>query len=421
MIIIRDNIVQRRFADRVIWDRLFVDSPVYSGDLIRAADLSAATIDVENNHLNLNENTLIRIQNSADGRGPFEVDLQKGNLSLATATEGTGITLNLMGRQVQAGAGSVLNAETGDEGIIVQVNTGTATFIEEGGVRELTEGTMIAQDPDGAERIIPAAVVTNPRPGARYIKNQPEPLSLNFAWKSINLEAGESLRLEIAADRNYTRNVQIVENVNNQAQAFFETGLWHWRLTWGNVVLSTGQLTVADATGPEPLSPAMNSLFRYQNDLPQVRLQWSEKTGTDHYVLEISGEQNFIDPVKRQSSAASFILSDLGSGIWYWRVLPVFSSAYEGSAAYSAAASFRIEQSSDPTAPSIELPEPAPQPAPARVVAVPGRNYIVQEGDNLSRIAVQAYGTADGMVQIIAANNIADANLIFVGQVIFIP
>jgi nucleoid-associated protein YgaU len=102
-------------------------------------------------------------------------------------------------------------------------------------------------------------------------------------------------------------------------------------------------------------------------------------------------------------------------------VQPVFSSAYEGTASYSAAASFRIEQSSDPTAPSIELPEQEPPPAPPGVVAVPGRNYIVQAGDNLSRIAIQAYGTADGMAQIIAANNISDANLIFVGQVIFIP
>jgi LysM repeat protein len=246
-------------------------------------------------------------------------------------------------------------------------------------------------------------------------------LSVNFVWKSVNLEAGETLRLEIAVDRNFTRNVQIVENVNNQTQAVFESGLWHWRLCWGKVVLSAGQLTVADATGPKLLSPAMNSLFRYQNDLPQLRFQWSEKIGANHYVFEICETPDFIDPTSKRSSAASYILPGLESGTWYWRVQPVFSSAYEGTAAYSATASFRIEQSSDPAAPAIELPDPEPPPAIAEGEAVAGRNYIVRPGDYLSRIAVQAYGTDSGMAQIIAANNIADANLIFVGQVIFIP
>jgi len=39
-ITIKNNIVQRRIADRVLWDRLRVTSPVYLGDIIRVAELS---------------------------------------------------------------------------------------------------------------------------------------------------------------------------------------------------------------------------------------------------------------------------------------------------------------------------------------------------------------------------------------------
>jgi hypothetical protein len=51
IIIIKNNVVQRRYADRTIWDRLIVDSPVYSGDLIRAAELSDATIFIDENQI----------------------------------------------------------------------------------------------------------------------------------------------------------------------------------------------------------------------------------------------------------------------------------------------------------------------------------------------------------------------------------
>ena len=425
-IIIRNNVVQRRHADRVLWDRIFVDSPVYTGDLIRVADLSAATVYLDDNQLNLNENTLIRIQNAPGGKGPLRIELEEGNLSLSTSTEGSGLILNLMGREVQAGGGTVLNAEMGDEGIVVQVNEGSATFTEEGQSRELGEGTMIAQDTNGVERIIPAAVVTSPRPNARYLKNSPQSLPVDFVWRTVNIEAGEILRLEIAADSNFAKNVKIIEDLHDRAQAAFDAGLWHWRLSYGDAVLRMGQITVADASAPELLSPVTNSVFRYYNDVPQLRFQWSQRPDASHYIIEISETPDFEHPrISRQVSAASVIQPAPGQGTWYWRVQPVFSSAYEGAAlggaAYSSAASFRIEQTNDPQAAAFELPEPAAAVRAASGNPTPGGNYAVRQGDTLVDIAWQAYSLA-GYWRIIArANNILDPNLIEVGDVLYLP
>ncbi|MCL2444449.1 MAG: hypothetical protein FWD13_13440, partial [Treponema sp.] len=46
---VKYNTVQRRVNDRVIWDRLFAESPVYSGDLIRIAKLSGAILSIDEN------------------------------------------------------------------------------------------------------------------------------------------------------------------------------------------------------------------------------------------------------------------------------------------------------------------------------------------------------------------------------------
>jgi len=423
-IIIRKNIVQRCHEDRVLWDRLFEDSPVYSGDLIRVADLSAATVYMDDNQINLNENTLIRIQHDSKTAGPFKVELKEGNLSVNSGAGGSGIILNLMGRQVQAIPGTVFNAEINEDGMVIQINEGTATFIEEGQIRELVGGSIVAQDINGRQRTVPMAVVTRPQPNARYLKNTPEPLIVNFSWSSMNLNAEEDLRLEIASDKNFSRDFRIIETVDNTARADLNAGLWHWRLAWGKIILNMGQITVADASGPELLAPAANCIVRYQRDLPQLRFQWSEKPGASYYILEIGTTPDLADPIISKQPAAAFFIQPIPEpGIWYWRVWPVFSSAYEGSALSSSIDSFRVEQTNDPHAPSLELPAPTPEKisAPVKVISVAGNDYTVRPGDTLYLIAIQAYGTADYMYRIVNANRIENPNLIFVDQVLYIP
>ncbi len=53
--------------------------------------------------------------------------------------------------------------------------------------------------------------------------------------------------------------------------------------------------------------------------------------------------------------------------------------------------------------------------------ATPGSNYTVQQGDTLSGIAQQAYGDGNQYQVIANANHITDPNLIYAGQVLFIP
>jgi hypothetical protein len=159
---IRNNIVQRRVADRALWDRLAARSPVYMGDLIRTAELSAAAIDMEGQRIDIGENTLIRIQPVTDGSGALQIELTEGSLGVAAAAEGGGLQLNLKGRTVKVSGGTTLTATAVKDELAVQVNSGTAAFIEEGGNREISPGTMITFDQEGTEKTQPAAAVTPP-------------------------------------------------------------------------------------------------------------------------------------------------------------------------------------------------------------------------------------------------------------------
>jgi hypothetical protein len=111
-------------------------------------DLSGATLSIERNRINLNEKTLIRIQRSPEDDSVL-IYLDEGNLVLSTVAGGGNIALNLMGRQVETGPGTVLSASAGKDGAVVQVSEGTAILNEDGQKREIVSGTMIALDIGG--------------------------------------------------------------------------------------------------------------------------------------------------------------------------------------------------------------------------------------------------------------------------------
>jgi hypothetical protein len=158
-VIIKNNIVQRRAADRVLWDRPRVASPVYLGDLIRTAGFSAATLDIEGQQIDIDENTFIRIQRSLDGSGALQIELTEGSIGVTTGKDSGGLQLSVMGRVVKTGAGTVIAATAGKNGTAVEVSKGTADINKKGESREVASGTIITLDADGTQRLEPAAAV----------------------------------------------------------------------------------------------------------------------------------------------------------------------------------------------------------------------------------------------------------------------
>jgi hypothetical protein len=385
----KNNVVQRRPADRVLWGRLALDSPVYLGDLILVAESSSATLNVDGNFISLNENTLIRIQRGAGDKKRTKVDLEEsfieisldeGSLDLIAGVQGNIPLINVGNSKVMAQSGTVLSVEARKDGEIeVQVIEGAAVMSAgkekntdftpaKSAPKELLAGTMVTIDAEGTERLVPGVMVMRPRPNAHYLKNRPEAFSLDFAWNRINLEPEKTLRLEIATDQNFNRIAFSVDGLHDTAKAALNAGQWYWRLCLDTTVLATGQLTVTEATGPELISPPKETIVRYREELPLLRFQWSERKEAMSYFLEVARTPDFSNARINPVDSVFFVDSSLEPGIWYWRVIPVFPKIYEGSAAYSSVSIFHIEQQLSmaetqvieppATMPAVQEPEP---------------------------------------------------------------
>jgi len=361
-VVVKRNTVQRRMSDRVLWDRLIKESPVYSGDLIRVADNSEADLHVGANDLTISENTLVRLRYDEE-TGEFKIDLSSGNMGLVTNAESGNVSLNIMGKKIEAKPGTALSAAAGNKGIAVQVSKGEASI--EGQNSRLTAGNMLAMDNEGAIRTEPAVMVTQPKPNAQYKKSE-ETLNVSFSWNRLNLQPNETLRLEIAADQSFSKSVRTLNDLNSSAQVPLETGVWYWRITRGIAaydfsVLSNGRFTITDISNLQLLSPARNQQFFYETELPKLYFQWTQAEDVLYYNLEVDVTPEFRNPViKKQTTITSFTDSSLNEGIWYWRVMPVFSDNTKitfGNIDPSVSA-FRILKNNEPkTASDLQTPK----------------------------------------------------------------
>jgi hypothetical protein len=128
---------------------------------------------------------------------------------------------------------------------------------------------------------------------------------------------------------------------------------------------------VTDASGPQLISPVAESIFRYQDEPPRLRFNWSNIEEASSYIFELSESPEFINPRLRTQTESVFLInSGLGQGTWYWRVMSVFPSVYVGSTAFSPASLFSIERG-EGEALTIVLPEPIPEPVPEPVIEEP--------------------------------------------------
>ncbi|MDR1375063.1 MAG: FecR family protein [Treponema sp.] len=347
----------RRFEDRIIWDRLHRESPVYNGDFIRTAERSEAAVRFSGGEMvNLSENSLIRI--FVEGGTP-RIEFSQGNISVYTG-EGGGIIVSSGEKRMNVPPGAALS------------------FNEE-----------------------MASPVLAPLASARFLApvDTPVPVEFTFAAGAFSEEGrpapsppGGGVRVEIAGDRHFTRSLTVLETAPGTDSAGGLTaelpaGSWWWRASpaggEGGGAERTGQFTVSWTPPPRTISPAPASVYYYPAEPPELRFQWTVSEEVQYYLLEAADNPDMAHPVLREEvHSGSLVSSRLGEGQWYWRVTPVFPAVYQGSVPASPVVPFSISRGDPPpvqTAPPVPALAPAVEPAtvvpppepPAAVVEAP--------------------------------------------------
>jgi hypothetical protein len=229
---------QRRLGDRVLWDRLRQESPVYDGDFIRTAELSDATVTFKEGtkKFSLSENSLIQIR-TVEGR--TVVDLASGDIRMENSGPDVLVLLS-GGKQVELlGTMKVRAGEDGSFELAVLEGQAVISAGEERIVQET--GQVFSLDPEGWRVERPRVVMLSPGPEEAFISSG-EILGVNFSWVPVNFSGAEHTRLEIAGDRRFIRPLESLNTERSGASVELPPGTYWWRV-------------YASSSGPEDSFP----------------------------------------------------------------------------------------------------------------------------------------------------------------------
>jgi hypothetical protein len=355
-VIRKQNTAQRRFEDRTLWDRLRRQSPVYSGDYIRTAELSEAAVLLTGGDLvEIGELTLIRIVETPEGPA---LELNRGAIQAGAGSGG--LTVTAAGASLRAEAGSLFSVSAGEGAPEAAVMAGSVLFQGEEETRTLGQGEAVSGSPA-------RAVVLSPRPGAVFLNTSDKPLSLPFVRNRQGFASREALRLEVAGDRAFTNVLLGYESFEQSLSVELENGVYYWRAypagqSSPSEGVVSGKLSIIDARPPELISPAEGEEFGFTTLRPGLRFLWTSCDGAGSYHIEVSQNPDMTNPLYQRhiqdsgGALSSIVHSGFETGTWYWRVRPEYPRGYEGTAPVSRTGSFRIRRRESLAAPVPYVP-----------------------------------------------------------------
>ncbi|MCL1814684.1 MAG: hypothetical protein FWG27_02525 [Treponema sp.] len=341
-IVFKKRSAQRRFIDRLAWDRLRRTSLVYNGDMIRTIELSEAVITFrdEVTQLTLEENTIIQIfWDEIDGA---RIDFSGGNLGIQS---GRNVTITSGDSRILVnGLASIFK---GQEGYILAVQEGEASY--NGSIIE--QGSILSMDSNGERSTKPAIVMTSFGVSARVLSVPGTAAPVVFSWNTANFANDTRVIIEVAADRGFNNMVRTMD-ISDASSAIIslENGSYWWRaypVNGGsrepaNAMYPSGTLDVIPAGEAVLISPARSAEYTFV-DHSLVPFSWTAVEGASEYLLEVSSNEDMSTPVvSRRVQETSVTQTGLGAGRWYWRITPVFPSWIKGSAPSSIVNDFTL-------------------------------------------------------------------------------
>ena len=356
------KVSQRKFSDRVVWERLQQDSELYNNDTIRTSDGAEAVIlFTDGTQIDLNENTMIQIVMANDGvinlaidGGSIEIDTTASKTESLKLSMNDGSSVNLekgsrLSADASSGAASSITVRDGNA--LVSTSSGSSQSIKSGEAVSIEQGGQINKQ---------NVTVTSISKNLKVYKTEEKVEPVKLAWQTGS--AAEEVKVQLAADKEF-------KNILSEYSALGPSSLdiipreenekLYWRVYPKDEEEKAveGQITLVELEQTKLTAPLDNTIFTYRKDFPTLRFAWQEDSYAESYKMEIASTPDFSSPLISESlKASSYVTSALGQGTYYWRVTPYYFVNSIGYGQASPSYSFEIEERQAVTPPALAIP-----------------------------------------------------------------
>lgn len=354
---VKTKIAQRKFLDRMAWDRIGQNSAIYNGDTIHTGALSEVTVRfVDGTVIELYDNTMVQVFLNEKGKGSADLTSGSAKVDASRAAETSqGFSLASGETSVTVTAGSSVAASKTDEGDTLQVVKGNAEVAAaDGEVKTLEAGEATATS---------SVIMLSPLPNEKIVYYSEGEYTADFKWQCDKELA--MVTLEVASDKNYKNIISRIKTDTGNAQVRLAPARYYWRIREQDAgAWVEGKMSVAQSLPPKAVTPADGYVYSYRTKVPQVRLIWTESNLVLQYKVTVSASPDMTHPIVEQSTQiTSMTLPALPEGVYYWQVAAYMDEDSAASSlpsaslsAPSATRSFRIEHKSSLPVPVLYMP-----------------------------------------------------------------
>lgn len=367
---------ERKYRREVVWGKLEGGGKIYEDDTVRTDARSGASLRLENGVLvELGENTMIRLSR---GMRETSFDLIRGTLRLGTegpAKKKASVSISSEGNQVVETRGNVfiekltngLRFSAVSEGVTIRA--GRDSLKLESGKKAIvrSEKTEKIDEPFEIRPLFPPPLWKN-----AFAKERQEVL---FRWALSN---GRNSILEVSEDAAFSKAVFRREIAEDNAIVPLPAGEYFWRV-WlpGRDLLPPAEVRgfrLIHISAPDLRFPAEGAKFSAPLGKINVYFGWSPVAEAEGFILEISTNADFKNPLIRRACAGNEGSVSLSNRVdYFWRVQTVYRVEGEGLSAGACSATQRFGFWTQGIAQKSEAKEVngAVVPGPAPVTAAP--------------------------------------------------
>ena len=361
---------QRKFLDRVVWDRLRQDSPVYNGDTIHTSSMAEATIWFsDGNVMDLSENTMAQVFLS-EGKA-LRAELSDGSAVFDSSGAQEGMTLSANGISVKLEKGSSVSAKSTasdsseQKNLSLQVMSGTASVQNKNGSEKAVsvgQGDSLVLLESGNVKKLSVKMI-EPVQNAKILYHSEGSKKVDFKWQTENSGSEKtSALLLVSSDKNFKDIVyRFFSEKQSDVNFDLAPGTYYWKLSAlqndEEKDVQTGKIQILQSPLPKLLVPVPQYEFNYRTKLPAVRLIWTESPYATSYRLEIAADEKMRKlVVDQRQNLTSAIISTLKEGTYWWRVTPYYSINKTGLSAPSEVKSFSVRKKASLAVPEVLVP-----------------------------------------------------------------
>lgn len=357
----KHNVAQRKFSDRIVWERLEQNSPLYNEDIIRTVDFAQATITfIDGTTLDVFENSMLQISYSEDGGVILSVD--GGDIQVAASETAKNVAIQLSdGSEVKMDAGATIAAKSDNTSGVqnIEVTGGTAKVsTETGEVQTVAFGESVNIEKGKEIQKNPVTVIS-PAKEIRLLNLEGKSIPVTFEWR-VNGSSDETVIVQTSRKKDFS-SLESDEHIRGSSsiQLPMDDGVLYWRVYTEDTKdkSSQGRISVDRIEPIAALSPSENTTVRYRTIIPRLSFRWSGNTYANHYRLIVSSTADMSTPVASINTEDTFAEIDtLEEGNYWWTVAPYYTVSNIGYAKATEAKPFSIVKNSLISAPELSVP-----------------------------------------------------------------